>query len=102
MVTAVSSFSRVSKRTLSKSSDFALLQFRVLRFGLLQDGDVEVGVFPEGEEVLVGRASLRRIPSQNRGTTQPEVRQRAYRAIQDKEAMIQNLLEICSRFFALA
>jgi len=31
-----------------------LLQLRVLRFGLLQDGDVGVGVFPESEEVVVG------------------------------------------------
>jgi hypothetical protein len=30
-----------------------LLQLRVLRLGLLQDGDVGVGVFPESEEVLV-------------------------------------------------
>ena len=29
------------------------LQLRVLRLGLLQDGDVGVGVFPEGEEVLM-------------------------------------------------
>jgi hypothetical protein len=32
----------------------ALLQLRVLRFGLLQDGDVGIGVFPEGEEIFVG------------------------------------------------
>src|SRR5208282_5249597 len=32
----------------------ALLQLFVLCLGLLQDGDVEVGVFPEGEEILVG------------------------------------------------
>jgi len=31
-----------------------LLQLRVLRLGLLQDGDVGVGVFPEREEILVG------------------------------------------------
>ena len=31
-----------------------LLQLRVLRFGLLQDGDVGIGVFPEGEKILVG------------------------------------------------
>jgi hypothetical protein len=31
-----------------------LLQLRVLRFGLLQDGDVKVGVFPEGDEIFVG------------------------------------------------
>src|SRR5215472_17782450 len=31
-------------------------QLRVLRFGLLQDGDVRVGVFPESEEVLIRSA----------------------------------------------
>jgi hypothetical protein len=30
-----------------------LLQFRVLRLGLLRDGDVGVGVLPEREEVLI-------------------------------------------------
>ena len=35
-----------------------LLQLGVLRLGFLQDGDVGVGVFPEGEEVLVGGAGL--------------------------------------------
>ena len=34
------------------------LQFRVLGFGLLQDGDVGVGVFPEGEDVLIGSLCL--------------------------------------------
>ncbi len=32
---------------------FRLLQLRVLAFGLFQDGDVGIGVFPEGEEILV-------------------------------------------------
>jgi len=32
----------------------ALLQLRVLRLGLLQDGDVGVSVFPEREEFFVG------------------------------------------------
>jgi hypothetical protein len=35
-----------------------LLQLRVLCFRLLQDGDVGIGVFPEGEEVLIGGASV--------------------------------------------
>ena len=34
------------------------LQFRVFRLGLLEDGDVRVGVLPKGEEVLVGRAGF--------------------------------------------
>ena len=32
----------------------ALLQLRVLRLGLLQDGDVGVSVFPEREDIFVG------------------------------------------------
>jgi len=35
-----------------------LLQLGVFGFGLLQDGDVGVGVFPEGQEVLVGITCL--------------------------------------------
>jgi hypothetical protein len=33
-------------------------QLRVLGLGLLQDGDVGVGVFPQREEVLICRAGL--------------------------------------------
>ena len=29
------------------------MQFRVLRLGLFQDGNVGVGVLPEGDEVLI-------------------------------------------------
>jgi hypothetical protein len=32
-----------------------LLQLGVLRLGFFQDGDVRVGVFPEGEEIFIGR-----------------------------------------------
>ncbi len=35
-----------------------LLQLREFRLGLLQDGDVRVGVFPEREEILIGRAGF--------------------------------------------
>ena len=38
------------------SSEPDSLQLRVLCFGLLQDGDVGVGVFPEGEEPLLRQA----------------------------------------------
>jgi hypothetical protein len=36
----------------------ALLQLRVLRLGLLQDGNIGVGVFPQGEKILVGSLGL--------------------------------------------
>ena len=31
------------------------MKLRVLRIGLLEDGDVGVGVFPERKEILIGR-----------------------------------------------
>jgi len=36
------------------SAPDGLLQLRVLRFGLLQDGNVGIGVFPKGKEIFVG------------------------------------------------
>jgi hypothetical protein len=36
----------------------ASLQLCVLRLGLLQDGDIKVGVFPEREEIFVGGERL--------------------------------------------
>jgi len=42
------------------------LQLPVFRFGLLQDGDVGVGVFPEGEEVFVGGAGSVRPVAESR------------------------------------
>ena len=51
------------------------MQFRVLRFGLLQDGDVGVGVFPEGEEILVVGFSLEGVALQNIGAGEAESRE---------------------------
>lgn len=45
-----------------------LLQFSVFGFGLLQDGDVRVGVFPECEKILVRRAGLGAIALQRVST----------------------------------
>ena len=45
-----------------------LLQLRVLRLGFLQDGDVGVGVFPEGEEVLIGSLGLPGVSRQSEGS----------------------------------
>jgi hypothetical protein len=41
----------------------------MLRLGLLQDGDVGVGVFPEREEVLLGSLRLDYVALHDVGTT---------------------------------
>lgn len=35
------------------------MQLRVLYFSFFEDGDIGVGAFPEGEEILVGGAAGR-------------------------------------------
>ena len=54
-----------------------LLQLRVLRLGLLQNGDVGVGVFPEGEEVVVGDFCLGGVALQHIRATEAKMGKRA-------------------------
>src|ERR1019366_4089967 len=53
----------------------SLLQFCVLGFGLFQDGDVRIGVFPENEELLVSGSRLVRVALENVGASQAETRE---------------------------
>jgi hypothetical protein len=53
---------------------FCLPQLLVLRLGLLQDGDVGVGVFPECEEVLIGDSGFLLVACQYVGATELEMR----------------------------
>src|ERR1019366_1233647 len=85
---------------------FRLLQLRVLRLGLPQDGDVGVGVFPEGEEVFVGGERsdasgigvrpLRGSRLQSVGLSHSQTRQRPRPTVPDDPGMIKNLLKLCS------
>ena len=45
-----------------------LLQLRVLRLGLLQNGEIRVSIFPQREEILVGRFGLTRQRKLGKGT----------------------------------
>jgi hypothetical protein len=47
---------RIANRV--RAIGLTLLQLRVLCLGFLQDRDIGVGVFPEGEEILICGASL--------------------------------------------
>src|SRR5215470_9680372 len=85
---------------LGYSRGSGLLQFRVLGLGLLQDGDVGVGVFPQRQEILIRGAGFRRIARQNEGAAKTKVRQRAYRRIHNNVRMIQNLLKLRNCFLS--
>jgi hypothetical protein len=49
---------RLSLRTIVRGAASKLIELCVLGLGLLQDGNVEVSVFPEREEILIGLKSL--------------------------------------------
>jgi hypothetical protein len=50
------------------------LQPRVLCFGLFQDGDVGIGIFPERQEILVLGACFRGVALQGIGASQAQGR----------------------------
>ena len=50
---------RLHKRV-SQRRQTRLFQFRVLRLRCNEDGDVEVGVLPQREEILIGRLGVSR------------------------------------------
>jgi hypothetical protein len=77
------------------------LQLRVLRLGLLQDGDVGVGVLPEVKEIRVGRASFRAFALEGIGACQTETGQRTKRVVRDQAAMVDDFLELRCRFLSL-
>jgi hypothetical protein len=72
--------------------------------GLLQDGDVGVGVFPEREEIFVGgegsnagRIGIRALRSsrlQSVCTGHAQMRQRSRPAVPDDPAVVENLLKL--------
>jgi hypothetical protein len=44
-----------------------LMERGVFRFGLLENRDVRISVFPEGEEILVGSAGFRGVARERGG-----------------------------------
>jgi len=72
--TGIPSGTRRIATAITKSGRVSL-HLRVLGFGLLQDGDVGVGVFPEGEEILVGGTGFGSVAVHGIGSTDLEMSQ---------------------------
>jgi hypothetical protein len=87
------------------------LQPRVLVLGLPQDGDVGIGVFPEGEEISIsgkrpdaggiGISALRSSRLQRVRSCHSKMRQCTRPAVPDDAAVVENFLELGCGFFAL-
>jgi hypothetical protein len=70
------------------------LQLRVLGFGLLQDGDVGVGAFPQREEILIGGASFGRVALHGIGSADLEMRECSDGFVEHDSAMVEDFLEL--------
>jgi len=73
----------------------ALLELSVLRLGFLQDGNVGIGVFPEGEEVLILGTSLGSVAGENVGAGEAEMGERTEREVDHDAAVVQKPLKFC-------
>src|SRR5271170_3270946 len=78
-----------------------LLQLRVLRFCSGENGDVEVGVFPEREEILIGGLGLGGVALHGVGASDLETRQCTDGFVEHNPAMVEDFLELGGGFFAL-
>src|SRR5208283_2492843 len=78
-----------------------LLQFRVLCLCLLENGNVGVGVFPEGEEILIGCARLGDVTLQGVCASKVEMAQCTDGPVLHNPAMVEDLLELGYCFAAL-
>src|SRR5215472_1332881 len=93
----------ITRLLVIQHASVTLVQLSVLGFRLLQDGDVRVGVLPEGEEIVVSRlragprgsgiGSLRGCRLQRVCPSHAQVSQGTGPAIPDYAAVIDNFLE---------
>ena len=78
-----------------------LFQLCVFRLGLLKDGDVRVGVFPQREEVLVLTACLCRIAGECVGAGKTKACQCSGTTVQYRATMVKDVLKLACGSAAL-
>ena len=78
-----------------------LLQLRVLCLGLFQDGDVGVGVFPEGKELLVAGPGFSGVARTDAGAAQLQSRHRTHGIADRQTLVIKDFLKFSSSFGTL-
>src|SRR5579863_10733991 len=79
-----------------------LLELGVLGLGLDQHGNVGVGVFPRGQEVLVGGSSLRLVALKRVGASQTQAGERIERIDRVDAAVVEDLLVLSRRLDAVS
>src|SRR5271156_434667 len=86
---------KVYMADLAKSESLIpLLQLRKLRLGFFKDGNVGIGVLPEGKEILVGGFGFGSVARHRVGAAEAKMRQSSERKVDHNAAMVQKLLEL--------
>src|SRR5208337_275405 len=78
-----------------------LLQLRILHLGLLQDGNIEVGVFPEREKILVCSSGPRLVSLQGVSTGEAETGQRTPGKVGHQSPVVEELPKLRCRCVAV-
>jgi hypothetical protein len=92
MVNVMAGFLNQQKTMSREKGCIQLLQLRVFRFCFLQDGNIRIGVFPRGEEILVGGFRRRGVSLQGISAPQAQMRKRVFVGGGVSAAMVENLL----------
>jgi hypothetical protein len=79
-----------------------LSQFCVLGLCSDQDRNIRVGVFPQREEILVGRPALRGFTLDSVGAGKGEVGERPDGKVKHDSTMVQYLMKLCGSLLAFA
>ena len=79
-----------------------LLQLRVLCLGFLEEWDLGVGVFPEGEEILVGGAGGGDVSLEDASARQTEMGKGGSHCVARHCSVIENVLEFPSSVGAIS
>ena len=85
-----------------RGGSISLRQLCVFHFGLDEDGNVGVGIFPRGEEILISRASFGVIALQRIRPREIQLCQRQEYIQAVQPAVIQDFLELSGRLGAIA
>ena len=79
-----------------------LVQAGVFGAGLLQDGNIRIGILPERQEILISHTAGGEVPGEGVRPREAQHRQCPVGAAHREPTVIENFLEFCLRRFAVA
>src|SRR6202011_1633920 len=76
------------------------MQLGILRLGLLEDGNIRIGIFPQRQKILVRGTALRTFALHRVGAPELQMRQRSDGFVEHNATMVEEFLKFFCRFNA--